>query len=117
MKIKRMNAEAKAWREENKRIREWLLCHPRCIQEGMWHVSINMTEVLEAELDREMKNVRRPGRTSFRNRAKDFLLSIIPHFDTQMKEVNRFMLSSRRRKSRVALTVSALILAILLSKQ
>lgn len=79
MSNKQRNAEGQAWRDQNKRIREWLLQHPARVQNGMWHVSINLTEVLEAELDREMKNARRAGRTSLRNRLKCLVMSIISY--------------------------------------
>lgn len=74
-----LSKDAQAWQDRNQQIREWLLQHPGRVDEGMWHVSINMTEVLEAELVQEMKNALRPGRASLKSRLRNLFVFIIPH--------------------------------------
>ncbi|MGI2294132.1 hypothetical protein [Paenibacillus sp. GXUN7292] len=75
--LKAIEKEAAAWKAQNAQIKEWLLKHPSRIQPGLWSPAINLTEVLEAELEREMKNARRPGRTSLRYRLQYLVLSIL----------------------------------------
>ncbi len=72
-----MYQEAQTWKKQNEQIREWLLTHPMRVQPGMWSPAINLTEVLGEELERELKNARRPGRTSLRYRLQYLLLSIL----------------------------------------
>lgn len=73
-------AEVTAWKERNAQIREWLLTHPHRIDACMWSPSINLTEVLEQEFEREIKNTRSGKRASVSTPIKDLFVSIIPHF-------------------------------------
>jgi hypothetical protein len=73
----RQEAEARKWQERNRKVRDWLLTHPRHVPDAeLRRAAINYTEVAEAEMIREMKNSRSAKRLPLRDRLK-YLITLI----------------------------------------
>lgn len=85
-----LKREARQRIAELQKQREWLLKHPMRVEIELRRAAICWTEIEVADIDRQIKNAFRPGKTSqLRSRLKALIDAIIAQAKLPVKEEAR----------------------------